>query len=84
MTDKQKETLVLFAQNYLLTVIAYKQRVSLSTIRERIKSLSKNHPKEFDNAVRLRDIYKKEKHQIKRAKSFGTIDENENPIQNKF
>ena len=84
MTDKQKGTLVLFAQNYSLAIIASKQKVSLSTVRERIKSLSKNHPKEFENAVRLRSIYKETKQYIRRAKSFETINEEDNPIRTKW
>lgn len=59
MTNKQKTTLVLFAQNYSLPIIAKKQRVSLSTIRERIGALSKNHPKEFNNALGVRESYKR-------------------------
>lgn len=59
MTDKQKKTLVLFAQNYSLQVIAKKQKVSLATIRERIKSLSRNHPEEFNNALGIRELYKR-------------------------
>jgi len=65
MTDKQKTTLVLFAQNYSMLVIAKKQRVSLSSIRQRITSLSKNHSREFNNALALRDIYKKSRDAIK-------------------
>ena len=59
MTNKQTITLVLFAQNYSLRIIAKKQRVSLATIRERIKSLSKNHSKEFGNALGIRESYKR-------------------------
>lgn len=59
MTNKQKKTLLLFAQNYSLSIIAKKQCVSLSTIRERIKSISKHHSKEFNNAIALRNIYKR-------------------------
>lgn len=59
MTDKQTKTLLLFAQNYPLGVIACKQRVAETTIRGRIKSLSRNHPKEFNNALTLRESYKR-------------------------
>ena len=65
MTQKQIKTLVLFAQNYPLPIIAKKQKVSLSTIRERIKSLSINHPDEFNNALGLRNAYKKNYESIK-------------------
>ena len=59
MTEKQIKTIILFAQNYSLQVIAKKQQVSLTTIRERIKSLSKNHYREFGNALALRESYKR-------------------------
>lgn len=75
MTSKQTTTLLLFAQNYSLLAIAKKQKVSLATIRERIKSLSKNHSKEFGNALALRNIYKKSREAIKtkNIKSFDTF-----------
>jgi len=65
MTNKQKKTLVLFAQNYSLQTIAKKQGVSLATIRERIKSLSKHYPIEFNRTVGLRNVYKRNKIAIK-------------------
>lgn len=73
VTNKQKTTLILFAQNYSLQVIANKQRVSLATIRERIKSLSKNHSKEFNNALALRESYKRSKDAIKNAENFSSF-----------
>lgn len=65
MTNKQKTTLILFAQNYSLPVIAKKQGVSLSTIRERIKILSKNHSREFNNSLALREAYKRNRDAIR-------------------
>ena len=65
MTTKQTKTLLLLAQNYSVRAIAHKQLVSQSTIRERIKALSKSHPDEFDNAISLRRAYKKIKKDIK-------------------
>ena len=65
MTKKQTKTLLLFAQDYSVVAIAYKQKVSQSTIRERIKAMSKSHPDEFDNAISLRRAYKKIKKDIK-------------------
>ncbi len=59
MTEKQEITLVLFAQNYSLPAIAKKRCVSLSTIRERIKSISKRHSKEFSNALGIREAHKR-------------------------
>ena len=59
LTNKQTITLILFAQNYSLVVIAKKMRVSLTTIRQRIKALSNNHSKEFNNALGVRESYKR-------------------------
>lgn len=73
MTDKQITTLILFAQNYSLPIIAKKQKVSLTTIRQRIKSLSKNHPKEFGNAAALRDTFKRGRDAIRNAKHFSDV-----------
>jgi len=72
MTDKQITTLILFAQNYSLQTIAKKQRVSLATIRERIKSLSRNHAKEFNNAVALREVYKRNKRALNHPQNLGS------------
>lgn len=68
MTTKQTATLLLFAQDYSIVAIACKQKVSQSTIRERIKALSKSHPDEFDNAVSLREAYKNTREAIKNVK----------------
>lgn len=73
VTKKQTTTLVLFAQNYSLPVIAKKQRVSLSTIRGRIRALSKNHQREFNNALALRDVYRQNKKAIKNPKRFSNF-----------
>lgn len=75
LTDKQTTTLILFAQNYSLQVIAKKQGVSLATIRERIKSLSKHYPIEFGNAVALRDTYKRNRSLIRRTRTLDISDE---------
>lgn len=75
MTNKQKTTLVLFAQNYSLQTIAKKQVVSLSTIRERIKSLSKNHQREFNNAIAIRNAYKRNRDGLRNKENLtGSID----------
>jgi len=75
MTNKQKTTLVLFAQNFSLQTIAKKQGVSLATIRERIKSLSKHYLTEFDNAVALRNTYKRNRESIRGMKTLDISDE---------
>jgi len=74
MTNKQKTTLVLFAQNYSLQVIAKKQGVSLATIRERIKSLSKHYPIEFANTIDLRNTYKRNRDNLKNISRFANLD----------
>lgn len=73
MTKKQTTTLVLFAQNYSLQTIAKKQKVSLTTIRERIKTLSKNHQREFGNALGIRESYKRTRNGIKNCEVNTTI-----------
>ena len=84
MTSKQIKTLVLFAQNYSLQTIAKKQRVSLATIRERVKSLSKNYSKEFNNALSLRNSYKKIRDGIRNTDRFKDMDAELGNIHTKF
>lgn len=75
MTEKQITTLLLFAQNYSLQTIAKKQRVSVSTIRERVKSLMVNHPKEFNNATTLRRAYKRSRDALRHTQNLtGDLD----------
>ncbi len=62
MTEKQIQTLKLFAMNYSLDKIAQRLRVSKSTIRSRLKVL--NPRPEFDNAYSLRCAYKQAKWNI--------------------
>ena len=73
LTTKQTLTLILFAQNYSLQVIAKKQKVSLTTIRQRIKALSENHSREFDNAFALRESYKRLRNGIRNCETNTTI-----------
>lgn len=73
MTNKQQTTLVLFAQNYSLVVIAKKQGVSLTTIRQRIKSLSENHSKEFNSALGIREVYKRTRDALRSPKSLDAF-----------
>ena len=84
MTKKQTTTLVLFAKNYSLQVIAKKQRVSLATIRERIKSLSKNHSEEFGNALGIRESYKRIREGIRNTDRFKDMDAELGNIHTKF
>lgn len=73
MTTKQTATLVLFAQNFSLQTIAKKQKVSLTTIRERIKALSRNHQREFSNALGIRESYKRTRNGIRDCEVNTTI-----------
>jgi len=84
MTNKQITTLILFAQNYSLQTIAKKQRVSLATIRERIKSLSRNCPKEFGNALGIRESYKRTRDGIRNTDRFKDMDSELGNIHTKF
>lgn len=87
MTNKQTTTLVLFAQNYSLAIIAKKQKVSLTTIRLRIKALSKNHSREFNNALALRGVYKRTRDAIRNTQDFSNFNgyiNLEDMIQDKF
>ena len=71
MTTKQITTLVLFSQNYSLVVIAKKMGVCLTTIRERLKALAKNHQKEFNNALGMRESCKRNRDAIKNPIVFS-------------
>ena len=73
MTKKQEKTLVLFAQNYSLPTIARKQNVSLSTIREQVRAMSKNYSKEFNNALSIRKVYKRTQKAIKNTQTFTEL-----------
>ena len=84
MTNKQTATLVLFAQNFSLATIAKKQKVSLTTIRERIKALSKNHQMEFSNALGIRESYKRTRDGIRNTDRFKDMDAELGNIHTKF
>ena len=73
MTTKQTKTLVLFAQNYSLVVIAKKMGVCLTTIRERLKALAKNHQKEFNNALGVREVYKRNRDALRNTINFSSL-----------
>lgn len=70
LTKKQTKTLVLWAQNYTMHNIATKMKVSVSTIKTRLKQIKKSHFKEFENTQSLRDAHKKLKLEIKSTKTF--------------
>ena len=64
LTQNQIDTLLYFAYGYSLKKIAKKQKISLSTVQQRIKSCKKKHPEAFDNASCLRNSYKRAKENI--------------------
>ena len=70
LTDKQTKTLVLWAQNYTMSNIAKRLKVSISTIKTRLKQIKKSHLKEFNNTLSLRNAHKKLKNEIKNTKTF--------------
>lgn len=70
MTQKQQAALVLFAQNFSFRVIAEKEEVCLQTIRNRIMVIIKRYPKEFANALALRNVYKRNRDAIRAMSDF--------------
>jgi hypothetical protein len=86
MTNKQTQTLLLFAQNCAIPIIAREQRVATSTVRTRLKQISKSYPAEFDNALSIRRANQRIKEGIKTAKRqamYGNIWEDK-PISYRF
>ena len=77
LTKKQQQFLILFAQNYSLTVIAKKQKISLTMLRKRLASILKYHKKEFNNARAIRKAYEKSRDSIKHAKKFSDLSNQE-------
>lgn len=71
MTEKQLNTLKLFALGYSLDKIAQRLKVSKSTIRSRLKVLS-NIP-EFDNAYGIRGAYKRAKYNLQHPVSIEEL-----------
>lgn len=93
MTAKQTMTLLLYAQNYPLTTIAKMQGVCLTTIRERVKALAKNHLREFNNALGIRGVYRRNRDGIRNTTNFSEFQNHdgefdlewvENRIEKKF
>lgn len=70
MNSKQLTTLKYFALGYSLKSISYKENVSLSSIKRRIKSLAKYYPQEFYNACGIRNSYKRAKRNLRFPISF--------------
>jgi len=73
MTDKQLDTLKLFAVNYSISTIARKQKVCIGTIRDRIRAISKRYPTEFENACGIRNSYKRIKHNLSCPEDLNSV-----------
>ena len=73
VTDKQLETIKLFALGYGLNNIAKKQHVSTSTIRAKLKILAKRFPVEFSNACGIRNAYKRCKYNLEHPINVDTL-----------
>lgn len=74
MTNKQVETLVLFAKNYSITIIAKKLKISRQTVKSRLNRIQKQYPEYFDNALSIRQSYKSIKRGLQRALSEADIE----------
>ena len=84
MTNKQKKTLILFAQNYGIPAIARKQEVAKSTIKTRLRQISKSYPEEFDTASAIRESYRRTKYRLKYPKLLGCDSLNSEKITHMF
>lgn len=73
MTDKQIQTLLLYAQNFSMPKISDRMGVCLTTTRCRLKALAKNHQREFNNALGIREVYKRTRDAIKQTKNFSDL-----------
>ena len=73
MTKKQQNLLVLFAQNYSIVQIAKKLKTTRQNISKRLNMLSEKYPKEFENTLSLRRVYKRAKYGIKYCKRFSEL-----------
>ena len=84
LTKKQIKTLLLFAQNYSIPVIAKKQKVGIAMIKKRITSIAKNHNKEFENALSIRKANARNRDKLRNIENFSNFNETIFPIQDKF
>ena len=64
LTDKQIETLLLFAQGYAIKKIAAMQMVGVGTVQQRLKRCKHKHRQAFDNACGVRNAYGRSKQAI--------------------
>ena len=74
MTDKQKHTLVLYAQDYSIYQIAKKEKCSTSAIIDRLRRIAKIYPEYYTNTLSLRECYKQQKYNVQHTVSFDGAD----------
>jgi hypothetical protein len=74
ITDKQRKTVILFAQNYPLTIIADMQDVSASTIKGRLRAFRKKYPQAFENLIAIRKAFEQDKYNIRNPKNLDESD----------
>lgn len=72
-SDKQRRTLLLFAQNYSIRIIAEEMGVSERTIKERLRNLALRHRPEFIRALNIREVYKLERNAIRNVTVFSNL-----------
>ena len=71
MTKKQITTLLLYSQNYSMPKIAEQMGVCLTTIRQRLAALKVRHKREFNNALSIRGVYKRNRDAIRDTSPFS-------------
>jgi len=79
MTQKQINTLILFAMGLPFHKIARRERVSISTVRSRLKAI--NNTNEYNKACSIRNSNKRLKYNIKNPLQISSIDAVNNIIQ---
>jgi predicted DNA-binding protein YlxM (UPF0122 family) len=70
MTNKQIKTLLLFSQNYSLSEMAKDQKVSISTIRNRLNIIWKRYNNYYNNALFIRNKLKEIKYNLQHPVNF--------------
>ena len=84
MIALDKKITISYYNIYYIIIIAEKQKVSVITIRKRIKTLSVRYPIEFNRALKIRQHYKYLKSQLENPKSLTKLTDQINLIQQVF
>jgi len=74
LTDKQIETLLLFAQGYAIKKVAAMQMVGVGTVQQRLKRCKHKHRQAFDNACGVRNAYRLAEQSISNPLSLSGFD----------